>query len=65
MFSDHPRRSLPLPRGWPRHVKSAVLHAVALASAALTFAPSNLRSPATRRAAPALGGLHHRYFRAA
>ncbi len=34
----------PLPKRWPRHVKSAVLHAVSLASAALTLARSRVAS---------------------
>ena len=37
-------RALPLPRGWPRHVRSAVLHAISLASAALTLARSRTAS---------------------
>ena len=30
--------SIPLPTGWPKHVKSGVLHAIALAQVALTAA---------------------------
>jgi hypothetical protein len=32
--------STPLPRGWTKHVKSALLHAISLASMALTVARS-------------------------
>ncbi len=31
---------IPLPRGWPRHVKSAVLHAIALGQYAMAFTRS-------------------------
>ncbi len=31
-----------LPRGWTRHVKSAVLHAISLASTAMTLARGQL-----------------------
>jgi hypothetical protein len=30
--------AVPLPRGWSRHVKSSLLHAISLASMALTVA---------------------------
>jgi transposase InsO family protein len=33
-------QGIPLPRGWPRHVKSAVLHVVALAQYAATYTRS-------------------------
>jgi transposase InsO family protein len=33
-------RSVPLPRGWSKHVKSSLLHAISLASMALTIARS-------------------------
>ena len=33
-----PHSSLPLPRAWPRHVRSAAVHAIALARLALTTA---------------------------
>ncbi len=39
------RRPLLLPKQWPTHVKSGVLHAISLASVVLTFA----RSRATGR----------------
>ena len=32
------RSSIRLPRQWPRHVKSGILHAVSLASVVVTFA---------------------------
>jgi transposase-like protein len=32
--------SVPLPRGWKKHIKSSVLHAISLATAALTIARS-------------------------
>ncbi|MBW2541561.1 MAG: hypothetical protein JRF15_05655 [Deltaproteobacteria bacterium] len=32
--------ALALPRGWPEHVRSSLLHAIALASAALSIARS-------------------------
>ena len=32
------RRQIRLPRQWPEHVKSGILHAISLASVALTFA---------------------------
>jgi len=38
MGSDRPELDIPLPRGWTRHVKSAVLHAVSLAATALILA---------------------------
>ena len=34
------QRSVPLPKGWPEHIKSALLHAISLAAAALTVARS-------------------------
>jgi len=34
------QRSVPLPRGWSKHVKSSLLHAISLASVALTVARS-------------------------
>ena len=40
MRSQSSRQPIPLPRGWTHHVKSAVLHAVSLAAAALTLARS-------------------------
>jgi hypothetical protein len=33
-------RSIPLPRGWSKHVKSGLLHAISLAAMALTIARS-------------------------
>lgn len=33
-----PRQPLRLPKQWPKHVKSAILHAVAMASVAVAFA---------------------------
>ncbi len=35
-MSKHGYRSVPLPAAWPKHVHSAVLHAISLAAAALT-----------------------------
>ena len=40
MRSRSPGQGIPLPRGWTQHVKSALLHAVSLASTALTLARS-------------------------
>ena len=40
MRSRQPGDGIPLPRGWTQHVKSALLHAVSLASTALTLARS-------------------------
>ncbi len=37
-------RTLPLPKGWPLHVRSAVLHAISLASVALTLTRSRKAS---------------------
>ncbi len=34
------QRSTPLPRGWPNHIKSGLLHAISLAAMALTVARS-------------------------
>ena len=34
------RRDLPLPKAWPRRVRSAVIHTISLAQAALTHARS-------------------------
>ena len=44
MTLESSQRTLPLPKGWPRHVKSPVLHAISLASAALTLARSRAAS---------------------
>jgi len=46
-----PHRSLPLPKGWPRRVRSAAVHAIALARMALTTACGQAKSdnPVSRR----------------
>ncbi len=36
---------LPLPKGWPRRVRSAAVHAIALARLALTTAGGQANSP--------------------
>ena len=38
------RRQIRLPRQWPKHVKSGILHAISLASVALTIARSRATS---------------------
>lgn len=38
MTTRHPQRAAPLPKGWTRRVKSALLHAISLAAMALTVA---------------------------
>jgi hypothetical protein len=42
-----PRPPIRLPRHWPRHVKSRILHAVSLASVVVSFAQG--RAPVRRR----------------
>jgi len=37
MLNSAPLRGIPLPKGWPRHVRSAVVHAVSIARVALTI----------------------------
>ena len=46
-----PHRSLPLPKGWPRRVRSAAVHAIALARMALITARGQAKSdkPISRR----------------
>ncbi len=44
MTLEPSQRTLPLPKGWPLHVRSAVLHAISLASAALTLTRSRTTS---------------------
>ena len=38
MAKNNKRASIPLPKGWKRHVKSAVLHVVSLAHFSITHA---------------------------
>ena len=48
------RQTLPLPRGWPRRVRSAAVHAISLAQFALTCAharDTRSRDTGDRRAA--------------
>ena len=49
MRSQSSRQPIPLPRGWTQHVKSALLHAVSLAAAALTLAGSRATSSRVAR----------------
>ena len=39
--------SVPLPRGWTKHLRSSVLHAIALATSALMMAQAGLHLIAT------------------
>ncbi len=52
-MATQPRISLPLPPRWPRHVRSAAIHAVALARLALTTArgQANFANPGSGRIA--------------
>jgi hypothetical protein len=40
MATRHPQQAAPLPRGWTKQVKSALLHAISLVTMALTIARS-------------------------
>ena len=52
-MTTHPRSPLPLPPRWPRHVRSAAIHAVALARLAVAAARAEVKSSdfSTRRIA--------------
>ena len=38
-----PSPKIPLPKGWPASVKSGILHVIALAQFAMTYAPLGCR----------------------
>ncbi len=65
-MAPHPHFPLPLPKGWPRRVRSAAVHAIALARLALTTARGQAREAGTGIAAmpgrPLPGVVVHRFF---